>query len=643
MALRDFIRRLRYGASDACFALFPFVVERKREAAAAKEMRRRAAGKRDPAWRPPAPPVVPPKADGLGIVAFYSDLPSDTAARIEAARPQFVRHVQPVLPLLPLSASVEEEVALATAHGIDTFCFWLRADGELPAALRAILATPDLAIGIAIFFEGPLPAVRADVLDALADPRALRIDGRPMLGASGGGGDQWQAAAAARLGGPLFLVEPFAANADLSAGFSAAVQIPPRDLAPLPTPRRIESVSRAFVGPVDEFMFVADLAQHRARQATVPLFPGICAGHDSTPGQGADARIMVSPDLGDDYARWLTEVLAIARARPVAGASLVFINAWNDWLNGSHLLPDARYGHALLRATASTCAPYAGAIGARRPAAAPVTPRPVRTGSLASVVHGYYEDLLPGLIAGLDPAHLFVTTPPEKAEAVRAVLARAAPAARLRVVENRGRDVRPFLSLLPELEAEGYDLVLKVHTKRSPHQGKEGSDWLQRLSGPLLKLARSERLAPVFEAHPQMGLLGAAGHVLDGALYAGSAGNAAWMRRLAAELGTGAPLTSPYVAGTMFVARLGIFAPLRGASELLDLFDTDMGLKDGTLAHAFERFFGVLAAEAGLSVGEVAADGHVEPVAEVVNGSYAFARSTTEEELDRLRRLGAAR
>lgn len=641
MALRDFIRRLRYGASDACFALFPFVVERKREAAAAKEMRRRAAGKRDPAWRPPADAPARLAPADIRIVAFYRDLPPDTQARLAAARPQFVRHIQPVAPLLPLTLPMAEEVALAAAYGIDAFCFWLSPEGELPARLQALLADPSRPISFALFFDGPLPAVRAEVLDALADARALKIAGQAMLGAFGGAtADGWQAAATARLGSPLFLMEPFAPGASLSPGFSAAVQLPPRDLPPLSTPRRIEPVSRAFTGQVDEFIFAAEALQHRALEARVPLFPGVCAGHDSTPARGAAARILVSPDLGDDYARWLAEALAFAEAHPVAGASLVFVNAWNDWLEGARLLPDERYGHALLRATAAMRSAYARVTPRSRPA--PVRPA-ARTGALASVVHGYYEDLLPGLITGLDPAHLFVTTPPEKAQAVGAVLARVAPSARLRVVENRGRDVRPFLSLLPELEAEGYDLVLKLHTKRSPHQGKEGGDWLERLSGPLLNLARSGQLAPVFASHPELGLLGSAGHVLDGALYVGSAGNSAWMRRLSRELGMTAPLTAPYVAGTMFVARLSLFASLPGAPEVLDLFDADIGLKDGTLAHAFERVFGVLAAQAGQSIGEVTAEGQVAPVAEVVRGGYFFARSSLEDERVRLRRLGAAR
>lgn len=52
------------------------------------------------------------------------------------------------------------------------------------------------------------------------------------------------------------------------------------------------------------------------------------------------------------YRRWLTEFCA--RARPETwrhpDERFVFINAWNEWAEGTHLEPDQPYGFACLDA-----------------------------------------------------------------------------------------------------------------------------------------------------------------------------------------------------------------------------------------------------------------------------------------------------
>jgi hypothetical protein len=80
-------------------------------------------------------------------------------------------------------------------------------------------------------------------------------------------------------------------------------------------------------------------------------FKGIMLGWDNTPRRGHFGYISAnaSPTA---YEVWLNGAVAYTRRHLPQGQRFLFINAWNEWAEGTHLEPDQKFGTAYLEATA---------------------------------------------------------------------------------------------------------------------------------------------------------------------------------------------------------------------------------------------------------------------------------------------------
>ena len=74
---------------------------------------------------------------------------------------------------------------------------------------------------------------------------------------------------------------------------------------------------------------------------------------------------------------------------------------------------------------------------------------------IAAVVHAYHVDVLPSLLERLVASGLtndvYITVCPERQKDVENICRSVVPEANVLVVENNGYDLRPFLSVIPEL------------------------------------------------------------------------------------------------------------------------------------------------------------------------------------------------
>ncbi len=253
---------------------------------------------------------------------------------------------------------------------------------------------------------------------------------------------------------------------------------------------------------------------------------------------------------------------------------------------------------------------------------------PARIEKLAIVIHAFYPDVLAEILAmiGQNSKHglkLFVSTTAQNHSQIEILLEAAGMHYKLLTVENKGRDMLPFLMMLPHVKAEGFDLVLKLHTKKSNHLNRPAR-WSADLFNKLLGVGIIDRTWKTFELYPDIGIIGPEGHILPMWLYYGA--NARNVKSLASKSVVDAALMRGllFPAGSMFYARMEVLEPLLQLSLSASDFEPEAGQKDGTLAHALERFIPLLARKGGYVLADTAFDAQHQKMLIVKNHYFTL-------------------
>ena len=231
------------------------------------------------------------------------------------------------------------------------------------------------------------------------------------------------------------------------------------------------------------------------------------------------------------------------------------------------------------------------------------------TNQFAIVAHVYYEDTWPDIAEVLKrlkiPFDLIVTTVPGRDRLIAAIRQEFSQAD-IRVTENRGRDVRPFLELLEAGRFDGYRFICKIHGKKSTDGGRMpylGAYWRRRLFFDLLaapNIARS--ILDQFDLDPTIGMIGSRTFHLPSAtipLEPSWAKTRPRVLELATRMGVPPQrFRLDFYAGTMFWVRPEALSPLRNL-RLASAFPEEHDLLDGGLEHVTERLFSTAVVAAG--------------------------------------------
>lgn len=221
---------------------------------------------------------------------------------------------------------------------------------------------------------------------------------------------------------------------------------------------------------------------------------------------------------------------------------------------------------------------------------------------IAVVAHMFYRDLVPDILDKLavipESFDLIVTLPDWGACRIVEMVQKKYPQAIFYHAVNRGRDIGPFIDVLPALLEKKYDAVLKIQTKRGYFYAEKmlpemGDLWREEMLNALL--GSSERVASiiqVFRNDQSVNMVGASPYFLSLQKYKYFDGG-----RLASLL-VEESVVDGFFAGTMFWVRPECLSTLAKAIEISH-FAPETGSSDGALAHLVERIFGQAAGTAG--------------------------------------------
>src|SRR5262249_42457201 len=147
-----------------------------------------------------------------------------------------------------------------------------------------------------------------------------------------------------------------------------------------------------------------------------------------------------------------------------AGERFVLINAWNEWAEGAYLEPDHRFGYAYLAACGSAITKNGTGDGSVCSLLAATRARFRPRYPFACVLHLYYQEMaaeFAQLFETFGELDLYVTVPKDISYENAKCITELFPRAYILEVENRGRDMLPFLSILDTVRRGDHQFVCK--------------------------------------------------------------------------------------------------------------------------------------------------------------------------------------
>lgn len=574
------------------------------------------------------------------------------------AQPVFEGHYQPRVPhsdfgyySLDNAETLKKQALLAKQHGIHGFCFyhyWFSGKRLLETPLDILLDTPEIDLNFCVCWanenwtrrwdgqdnevlikqeysaEDPRNFI-VDLKKYLDDKRYIRIDGKPVIIIYNIAAipdivavlSQWRETAREIGIGEILIwaVDDYVGDkavTDSLDDIDASLAFPPRNLSEL-DPRPVyleEQQSHLF-----DYDTVVSALQRKIKQQQVmptnkPHYLMSMLNWDNSARKKLSFNAWTNFSFKKFY-DWNKDIVDYTVKLFNESERFVFVNAWNEWAEGTYLEPDKKYGYTAINtlSRAMLDLPIQHNIldtGSNWPT---FTTKSQKRFTVAIQIHLFYPDLAEEVLEHLDAIPFeydcYITTNNVANKMLISEMFNKKCSANqviIEVVENVGRDVAPFINQMKK-HYHDYDYIGHIHTKKSKH-ADHGDSWRKYLYHHLLGDATNlNKLFEIFECDSSVGLIFPKTYgPLESFLEWGSNKNI--YKTFVDYMGFNVEIPEEhpfFIAGNMFWARTDAIKDIFYHEIPSSFWGEEAGQVDATLAHAIERLWVYLAESNGYS------------------------------------------
>ena len=577
------------------------------------------------------------KKNPVRLIAFYlpqfHEIPENNLwwgkgftewTNVKKAKPLFDDHYQPRIPGdlgyydLSDTSVQDKQIKLAKNYGVSGFCFyfyWFNGTRLLEKPILNYLNDSSLDFPFCLCWANENWTKRWDGFDNdvlisqkfsakddlnfieyiskyFKDKRYIKIDNKPLLiiyrpnllPSAKKTIKRWRKWCLNNGIGEIYLAytQSFERINPSKYGFDAAIEFPPNIFSPPIVNNHIKKLKSDFSGVIHDWGIFIEKSES-FREDVYKLFRGVNPGWDNSARRGNSATVFVNSSA-EGYKLFLKRAIKeTLKNQKNKDDNLLFINAWNEWAEGAYLEPDQGYGYSYLDATRMALEESTKSLKCQKN---------FNSNVMAIIIHSYYVDLLEDLLIKVckikSKKKLYVSCEKKYKQIVQQKLEKYNLDFLILEVANSGRDIKPFIKLLPQIINAKHEIILKIHTKKSLHR-KDGASWRNDLLMKLLNPKNIQLIVEKFNTDRDLGMIGPSGHIVPIKNYIGQ--NKKRICDIAYQMGVpqSVVMRKQFIAGSMFFARTSSLLPILRLGFKDSCFEKESGQLDGTLAHALER------------------------------------------------------